>query len=112
MKKIMIVWAFIAVVLVGGLTYLGLNIKKQNEPYKNLEAQLEKQAIALVGEKPSLLKSNSKLTIEDLKNNGYEINSIINGDVCDGYVLISQNLNFYKYESYIKCPNYMTKGYN
>ncbi len=112
MKKILIVWSFVAVFLICGLTYIGLHIKKQNEPYQKLEKELEKQAMSLIGEKPIYGENNSKITIEDFKNNNYEIELKTKNDNClDGYVLIEKSMGFLKYTGYIKCKNYTTHGY-
>ena len=112
MKKILIIWTIIAVILVGGLTYIGFNIKKQNKPYTDLEINLEKLAVSLVGEKPSIINETNKLTIEDFENNSYEINMNVGNDKCDGYVIVEKKLSFYKYSAYISCNNYVTNGYN
>jgi len=111
MKKILIVWVLVAVILVGGLTFLGFKIKEQNKPYRTLENKLEETAIGLIGEKPNILNSSNKITLEDFTNNGYEINMTVNGDKCDGYVVASKTMSFYKYTAYIKCSNYTTAGY-
>ena len=112
MKKILVIMGFVVVVLVGGLTFLGFRIKNQNEPYKKLENELEKQAIALIGEKPNYLPNGGKLTLADLTNNNYEVNMNVNGDVCsDGYIIVSKNMGFLDYKGYIKCNNYTTHGY-
>lgn len=112
MKKILIVWTFIAVFLISGLTYLGLNIKKQNAPYRKLEAELEKQAISLIGENPIYGQNRNKITLEDLKNNNYKIDMKVNNDICtDGYVLVEKNMGLYKYTGYIKCNNYTSHGF-
>ena len=111
MKKVLIIWIPIAVVLVGALTYIGFSIKNQNAPYKKLEKELEKQAIALIGEKPAILSNGNKLEINDFINNGYSINMVVGKDTCDGYVIVTKTLSIYKYTPYIKCNNYTTNGY-
>ena len=112
MKKILIVWTFVAVFLISGLTFIGLNIKKQNAPYVKFEKELENAAMALIGEKPTYLNSSNKITIEDLKNNNYEINMYVNNDTCtDGYVIVQNNRGIYKYTGYIKCNKYTSHGY-
>lgn len=112
MKKLLVVWIILAVIAVGGLTFLGFQITKQNEPYRKLEAELEKQANALVGAEPNLIYGGSKITIETLTEKGYPINQVVNDDYCYGYVIIEQNMNFYKYVPYIKCNKYKTVGYD
>ena len=112
MKKILVVWIIIAVILIAGLTILGFHIKKQNEPYKKLEKELEKQAISLIGEKPSYFPNGGKLTLEDFRNNNYEVSLKVDNDVCtDGYVIVSKNMGILDYKGYVKCNNYTTHGY-
>lgn len=111
MKKILIIWSIIAVVLVGALTFIGFMIKKENAPYKKLEEELEKSAIALVGEKPAILSDGNILDMNTFKNNGYNINMTVGSDLCDGYVFVNKVMGFYQYESFIKCKNYTTNGY-
>lgn len=111
MKKVLVLWILVAIFAFGGITYLGFVIKKENEPYHQLEKALEKQAIALTGSIPSFLAGGKKLTFEDLNKNGYTVNRTVNGDFCDGYVLIEQSMSFYKYIPYIKCSKYTTHGY-
>lgn len=112
MKKILGIWIIVAVILIAGLTFLGFHIKKQNEPYKKLEKELEKQAISLIGEKPSYLPGGGKLTLIDLSNNNYYVDMKVNNDVCsDGYIIVTKNMGLYNYKGYIKCNNYTTHGY-
>ena len=111
MKKMLVLWGIVAIFAVGGITYIGLNMKKENVPYYELEKELEKQAIALVGEKPTMAYNGNKITIDMFKENNYNINMLINSDVCDGYVVLEQNMGIYKYHPYIKCSKYTTSGY-
>ncbi len=112
MKKVMWIWGIVVVILIGGLTFLGFHIKKQNEPYKKLEKELEKQAIALIGEKPNYLPGGGVLTLIDLSNNNYRVDMKVNNDICDdGYIVVTKNMGLYSYKGYIKCNNYTTHGY-
>lgn len=111
MKKIIIIWAVISITLVGFLTYIGFAIKKQNEPYKKLEKDLEKTAIALIGEKPSILDDGNIIDMNTFVNNGYNINMTVGTDLCDGYVYVNKVLSIYQYVPYIKCQKYTTNGY-
>ena len=40
MKKNMIIWLILIVILVGGLTIIGLKIKNENKEYKTLEKKM------------------------------------------------------------------------
>lgn len=112
MKKIFVLWTIIAVILVGALTIIGINIKKQNAPYQELEETIKFKAESLIGANPSLIKElNYKITIEELNKNGYDVTPVVNNDTCTGYVNIKQQGNVLKYEPFITCQNYETKGY-
>lgn len=112
MKKILIFWIIIAILLTIALTILGINIKKQNAPYKELEKTIRFKTESLIGQNPSFLNAlKYKVTIDDLNKNGYEVNSTVNNDACDGYVLIEEKMQVLKYKPYIKCKNYTTNGY-
>lgn len=112
MKKILTIWIFVAVILVGSLTTIGFVVKKQNKEYKNLEEKIKFEAQSYYGAKPIELKEGSHISIESLKKEGYEINNIVNGDTCSGYVIITSKMSLLNYNPYIKCENYTTKGYN
>jgi hypothetical protein len=112
MKKILIVWTLIAVILISGLTFVGFKIKEQNKPYRLLESELESKAEALIGEYPSLINNGNILEIDDFLNNNYEVDMTVNGDKCEGYVLIEKKLSIYSYKAYLKCNSYETTGYS
>ena len=40
MKKILYVWIALAIILVGGLTFIGVKVKSQNAPYTEIEKEL------------------------------------------------------------------------
>lgn len=110
MKKITIVWTIVLVLIVGGLTFVGYQIKKNNVD-NIMEKSLVTQTEKYLGLYPSLYptKGNTiKLTYEELKDNGYDAN--LNED-CNGYVIIENASMGYKYKAYVKCSNYVTKGY-
>ena len=51
MKKNMIIWLILIVILVGGLTIIGLKIKNENKEYKTLEQKMTDVAKAYYREK-------------------------------------------------------------
>lgn len=112
MKKTMILSGILAVLLIATLTIIGFNIKNQNKEYKELEDTIEKVAIAYYGEYPTLIKNNGTIETNDLVQYDENINMIINGDECTGYVKTKSNMGIYEYKAYIKCQNYTTPGYN
>lgn len=111
MKKITIVWTITLLIIVGGLTVIGLQIKKEN--IQNImEESLVEQAEKYFGLYPGLfptLNNSKKMSAEELKSNGYDAN--LEKD-CDGYVVVTNKNNGYEYKGYVKCPDYMTEGYS
>ena len=85
MKKILIIWTVFAVLLVGTLTTVGFAIKKQNKEYRSLEEKIKFEAQRYYGVKPVELKAGAYISITELKNNGYEINNVINGDTSNNF---------------------------
>ena len=113
MKKVLIVWIIIAVLLVGGLTIIGFKIKKQNKPYKDLEEKLQIAAEGYIGYYPNLLTSNEiRITNDELIDHDYSKKLNVNGQLCQGYVIVNKNMGMIEYDPYIKCKNYTTKGYS
>ena len=98
MKKILIIWTVFAVLLVGTLTTLGFAIKKQNKEYRSLQEKIKFEAQSYYGVKPVELKDGAYISITELKNNGYEINNVINGDTCTRYVLTTSQMSLIKYD--------------
>lgn len=111
MKKNMILSSILVILLVLTLTLIGLNTKKQNKEYKELETKLEKAAIGYYGENPSLISNNGTITSEELCIYDSTINMIVKEDTCTGYVKTISNMGIYEYKPYISCKNYQTKGY-
>lgn len=112
MKKTSVLLIILSILIVCTLTFIGLNLKKQNKPYVDLEETLKFKAESMIGANPSLIKElNSKITLASLKENGYEVDTKVNDDTCEGYVLIEKEGQVLKYNPYIKCQKYETKGY-
>lgn len=112
MKKNMILAGILVILLVILLTVIGLNIKKSTTDYKQLENKLSKAAIGYFGESPSLAKDGLVIDSDDLYNYDNTIDMNISGDTCTGYVKLTSNMGIYDYKAYIKCNNYITKGYS
>lgn len=111
MKKTLVIWFFVAVILVGGLTILGFKITKAKKPYRDIENTLKEAAISVVGQYP-LLGNRELLTLDDLKDNGFEVNMNISNEVCQGYVVLIKSGQILKYKPFVKCSSYETKGFD
>lgn len=113
MKKITITMVIVAFLLVGTLTFIGLNFSKNIEKYKVLEEDLKEYASMYLsinniniglGEN-IIIKSDTLIEyniIKDLK---------VKDDECTGYVIATKTNKSFKYESYVKCNDYTTKNY-
>lgn len=111
MKKKYVIMIIAFIILFGIVIFIIIKNNQKYKPYNDLEAELESQAIALIGATPSLAGTTNVLTLKDFESYGYTINAKVNNDTCDGYVKIENQMYFYKYSAYIKCNNYTTKGY-
>ncbi len=111
MKKITIVWTITLLIIVGGLTIIGLKIKNDNKS-NFMEDELVTQTEKYMGLYPNLyptLGNKVKFTSEKLKEEGYDAKL---EDDCVGYVEVENINTGFKYKAYIKCSDYTTKGYS
>ena len=110
MKKITIVWTLLLILIVSGLTFIGLRLKNtgtNNVMEETLTKNCEKYLNLYVSRYPKL-GEQIKITSEELIAAGYNPNLDNN---CVGYVIVKNNNMGFKFNSYIKCPDYTTSGY-
>ncbi len=110
MKKITIVWTIVLIIIVAGLTVIGLKIKNDNAT-NFMEDALVEQAEKYLGLYPGLFPPRGEsitLKSEKLASDGYDAKLEEN---CTGYVTVDNTNSGFKYKAYIKCPDYTTKGY-
>ena len=114
MRKLIIPWIFIMVMLVGGLTFIGFYQASRYGSYRELESRLQRAAESYFGMFPGELPNTgrSSITSHTLINEGFLNNLNYEEEVCIGYVIISRRRIFYNYSAYIKCDNYATRGFN
>ena len=97
MKKILYVWIALAIILVGGLTFIGVKVKSQNAPYTEIEKELVFAAQSYMGQFISEMPaSQTTISYKKLLDNG----------------LIKENLATFDYKAYIKCDKYTTKDFD
>lgn len=115
MKKtyiLFVIWGVLVVIVVGLLTYLGFNLKSKFKDYEKLEEKLLDSAKKYVD--TNFLypegKQTLKVTSTELIEKDFLDELRFKNDVCTGYVKV-YNDNVYKYDVFIKCNNYTTKGY-
>lgn len=114
MKRISFIWGIFLVLLVVLLTIFGFVYKYKSADYKKVEEQLVETAKKYVEVKflyPDE-KSSVKITLDEMKQDGYAEDLKKDDDLCDGYVILSHDGFVYQYKGYIKCSNYTTKDYD
>ena len=110
MKKILYVWIALAIILVGGLTFIGVKVKSQNAPYTEMEKELVFEAQSYMGQFISEMPaSQTTISYKKLLDNGLIKENEHN---CDGYVFIKKKLATFDYKGYIKCDKYTTKDFD
>ena len=110
MRKITIVWTLLLILIVSGLTFIGYRIK-DNESSNIMEETLTKECekyLNLYVSRYPKLGEQVKITSEELIDAGYNPN--LDSD-CVGYVIVKNTNMGFKFNSYVKCPEYTTSGY-
>lgn len=109
MKKMIIAWILIAVILFGSLLTIGIVNTKKFESYKVLESDLVEAAkgyIELTDKK--ITAKTVKITENDLEKKRILPNMEVDGDLCSGYINVSNTLNGLEYKAVINCDKYKT----
>ena len=110
MKKTFVAMIVIAVMMVGGLTFIGYYLSTANKEYYEIEKTLENAAARFYGQFPEQFPASSTtITAAQLINTGFldEIK-----DDCTGYVEVKKSGRFYNYTAFIDCDNYTTRKYD
>lgn len=105
----------IAITLIFLTTLISIN-NIRTKPYRKLENEIVEAMKKYYGQDTNLKKlpqneQKVKITIEELKDFGLDINTKINNDSCAGYGIVTGLSISYKYKSYIRCNDYTTKNY-
>lgn len=112
MKTISIIWGMFLVTLFIIVTIFAFKFKSNSKKYLELGEYFSSKAKEYVEdnnlypEKDSTLKVNRN----DLIENGYLEELIVDEDECDGYVIVSYKDN-YEYKAYLKCNKYISSKY-
>ena len=110
MKRIFIGMIIIAVMLVGGLTFIGYHLSERNGEYYELETTLKEEASRYFGQFPGRLPTRSSIvTAAELIEEGFLEDFNME---CTGYVEVKKSGMFYNYTPFLNCPNYSTRKYN
>lgn len=105
----------IAITLTVLTTLISIN-NIRTKPYRRLETEVVDAMKKYYGQDTNLKKlpqneQKVKITIDELKDFGIDINTKVNDDNCTGYGLVTGLSISHKYESFIKCNDYTTKNY-
>ena len=107
----------IVVIIVNkNLKELGLmndNINDKKYDYTILEKKVEDSAIKYIDKKNIEEDTTLTITIKKLEQEKYlkEIKEL-KSKKCSGYVVVTNKNNDLNYDSYLKCNNYITLGYD
>lgn len=113
MKKLIYVWITLILVLVFGLTIIGLNINSKNKKYYDLEDTIESATKNYLGQYPDEFPLNTlNMTSERLIATSFLDNLNISGEECKGYVVVKKKYMYYEYKPFIKCKKYSTKNFD
>lgn len=108
MHKLSIIWGVILVIIFSLLIFLGFAWKEKVEVYKKVEDELQ-SLVMKYKDAATLGNEEVKVELKELIEIG--IVEKLSKEDCDGYVIIKKDGYVYKYVPYIKCDNYVTKGY-
>ena len=105
----------IAITLTILTTLISIN-NIRTKPYRNLEKEVINAMEKYYGQDTNLKKlpqkdKKAKINIDELKEFGININTKIKNDTCTGYGIVTGLAVSHKYESFIKCNEYITKNY-
>ena len=116
MRKLTVLWIILIILLVTMLGIIGFNASKRTKAYKALENDIVDAMKVYYGQDTNLTKlpennKTHKITIEELKSFGIEINNKVNDDLCSGYGIVTGKSLSHSYNAYIKCNNYTSQNY-
>lgn len=116
MKKSTIVYFTLFAITLTILTALIAINNIRTKPYRKLEDKVVESMKKYYGQDTNLKKlpknnEETKITINELKEFGLEINTSIKDDACDGYGIVTGQNVSHSYKAYIKCDKYTTKNY-
>lgn len=107
-----ILWGIIMIAIVVLLFFIGIKFGEKTKPYKQKEKELVDIAKVYVESNtwyPSQGKK-IKITIDELIQNGFIKDVVVDNDKCDGYIDVFNN-SVIEYKAFIKCSNYETREY-
>ncbi len=110
-KILFIIWAIIVLILICLLTALGFILENKYEKYRVLEDKLVNSAKEYAHSEILLDEGEVTVTTEELIELEYLDSLEVDDDVCQGYVVITNN-GTYEYTPYITCKDYTTRNFS
>jgi len=101
------------VILVGSLTFIGINLTNKYGEYYDLEKEFMSAAKDYYAQyQKELPNHNAIITASKLIEKNFLDELAVKAEVCSGYVVVKRNYISHDYKPYINCENYQTKKYN
>ena len=110
MRLISIIWSLVMLILVVGLTIIGLIYKNNTKKYKEAEVSIVSSAKKYVEDKSIEIDTPVKFTKEELDSELEEKTKELLSK-CEAYVKVEKKKSTYDYKGYIKCDKYKTRNY-
>ena len=116
MKKSTIIYFVLFAITLTLLTILIAGNNLRTKPYRELEKNIVLAMKKYYGQDTNLKKlpknkQEVKISIDELKEFGLDIDTKIKDDNCEGYGIVTELKVSHEYKSYIKCNKYITKNY-
>lgn len=113
MKKIIIIWTIISILLVTLLTIIGFKILEKKEVYLNFEKMLKSATKDYMTQNNEYLPTKEIIIkLDTLIENSLIEPIFVDNENCEGYVKVEKKYLSYEYFPYLKCKNYITNGYD
>ena len=113
MKKTTIICSTLVIMLFVSLLAIGLIYKNKSKKYKDLEKELVEVTKTYTASDFNFPLNTEEIVItyEELKNAGLIKELKVEGQKCDGYVIMTFN-NVTEYKGYVKCDKYKTHDFD
>ena len=112
MKVISIIWGMFLVTLFIIVTIFAFKFKSNSKKYLELGNYFSSKAQEYIEDKNTYPEKNEnvKVSKSDLIDNNYLEELEVDGDICEGFVIVSFKES-YEYKAYLKCDKYKSAKY-
>lgn len=112
MRMISILWGIVLFGIVLVLTIFGFIYKKQSKIYQEFEQVLSEKAKDYMDKKGIYLENETHtISMDELVEENFLDTLEVNGNVCEGYVVVTNENARDSFKSYVDCKKYKTRGY-